>query len=79
MRALKSYKPKQYSGSVTIFKAQPGPYLEKWDWRRLVTGELKVSEYKGNHEDLRNEPHLCHWALRLKESLDPAETNITDK
>jgi thioesterase domain-containing protein len=72
-RALESYAPQPYSGSVTIFKAQSARYVDEWDWKRLITGELEIYEHSAQHMDLTTEPQLRYWAVQLKKSIDRVE------
>jgi len=74
--AAKNYAPQPYSGTVAIFKALPGPYRPEWDWKKFITGPLQIYERTGDHMDLRKEPHLRHWAVRLKELLDRVQEQV---
>jgi hypothetical protein len=68
--ALRSYVPQPYAGRVSMVKETGNTYKPRFDWSRLLGGDLEVLELSGGHMDLRNEPFVRIWAARLRESLN---------
>jgi FkbH-like protein len=72
--ATLAYKPKIYSGNVTLFCCRPQPagyYTEPHlGWSELVTGELQVYEVDAFHHDmLDNDASVMKIAEQLKTCL----------
>lgn len=77
-RAIRSYKPQPYSGSVLLLRAARLPERanltpqfvdETLGWRKVATGRLEVCSVPGDHFELLKEPNVCALANYLKRSL----------
>lgn len=77
-RAIRSYKPQPYSGSVLLLRATQLPekanltpqFVDKTlGWGKLVTGGVEVCSVSGDHFDLVKESNVCEWATHLKHFL----------
>jgi len=79
-RAGLSYKPKPYSGKVTLFRAShqplgiyPDPTL---GWKEFVVGELETHEVPGHHGSIVTEPYVGSLAKQLGECLEKARNEV---
>lgn len=75
--ASRSYRPRPYSGKVTIFRADkqpsgiyPDPTL---GWSELVKGGLTVHEVPGTHGSLVVEPRVRFLIEKLEHCLEKTE------
>jgi thioesterase domain-containing protein len=80
-RALRQYRPRQYPGRLTLFRARMQPFLSSHDpekgWGRLAAGGLDVRIIPGNHLGMLQEPHVRVLAAQLRVCLDSPETSVT--
>ncbi|MEP0949630.1 MULTISPECIES: non-ribosomal peptide synthetase [Cyanophyceae] len=77
-RAIRSYKPQPYSGSVLLLRATQLPEKanlspqfvdETLGWEKLVTGGIKVHSVSGNHFNLFEKPNVFELANYLNRFL----------
>ncbi|MBD2108183.1 amino acid adenylation domain-containing protein [Nodosilinea sp. FACHB-13] len=77
-RAIRSYKPQPYSGSVLLLRATQLPEKanlspqfvdETLGWEKLVTGEIKVHSVSGDHFNLFEKPNVFELANYLNRFL----------
>jgi amino acid adenylation domain-containing protein len=80
-RALRQYRPRQYPGRLTLFRARMQPFLSSHDpekgWGRLAAGGLDLRIIPGNHLGMLQEPHVRVLAAQLRVCLDSPETSVT--
>jgi amino acid adenylation domain-containing protein len=77
--AARSYTPRHYSGSATLFRAQATPSIFLRDrslgWSGLVD-HLEIRDVPGDHATLLTEPHVRSLARELKQCLEDAEARL---
>jgi amino acid adenylation domain-containing protein len=75
LRASFQYRPKPYTGTVTLLRASEPPLAEGEDadhgWSALAA-RVERHELPGDHYTLLQRPHVQKLAERLKECLAPA-------
>ncbi|MEL6263547.1 MAG: amino acid adenylation domain-containing protein [Cyanobacteria bacterium J06626_6] len=82
LNMLKSYTPRSYAGSVTLFKAQTPvrstraaddtgdrTWPQDFGWRQLVQGALVVHTVPGSHYSMMRSPTVATLADRLSQFL----------
>jgi thioesterase domain-containing protein len=73
LAAAKAYRPQPYDGTVVLFWGTEGS-LEAEDtrlcWDQVATGGLEVHIVPGDHNSLREEPHVRVLAAKLRRCLD---------
>ncbi len=74
--AWRQYKPRPYSGGVTLFRAEERPEDDDPDpdlgWSKLATGGVEIRAVPGDHLSMLHEPHVKALAEQLKACLDSA-------
>jgi thioesterase domain-containing protein len=75
-RARRLHAPRPYAGRVVIFKSRNMEYTPPWDWRNLMTGQLKMYESPAGHEDFTKEAHIREWASKLNDALSEASSSV---
>lgn len=71
-KAILAYRPKPYSGPVTILKAERTPGPDDMGWSNLVTGPLEVRVVPGDHYSMIKEPDVNHLVKELSKSIERA-------
>jgi thioesterase domain-containing protein len=75
--AIRDYKPRFYSGKLTLIRATTRPLLSgsspDLGWSRFVDA-LDVRHIKGNHLTILHPPHVSELARQLGELLDALES-----
>ncbi|MEO7081749.1 MAG: thioesterase domain-containing protein, partial [Flavobacteriales bacterium] len=71
-KAILAYRPKPYSGPVTIFKAERTPGPDDMGWSTLVTGPLDIKVLPGDHYSLIKDPEVVRLVKELSVSIDRA-------
>lgn len=78
IQAMRSYEPKAYSGSITLFLPSELPDTSSPDrrmaWRELATGGMEVHLVPGDHNTMIKEPHARVLAEKLHDCLQKAQT-----
>jgi len=76
-QALLNYRPEQYPGRVTLFRARRRPLLCSYDrtmgWRDLAGAGLRVQVVPGSHVRILQQPYVPVLASKLQRCLDEAE------
>jgi thioesterase domain-containing protein len=74
MEAINEYRPRRFSGRVTLFRARTRPLFHSLDedlgWKDLAAGGVEVIQIPGNHDSILEEPHVARLARRLQDCLD---------
>jgi amino acid adenylation domain-containing protein len=76
--AARRYRPRDYQGPVTLFKATDVPRQEvskETGWREVAIGGMEVVEVPGGHLTMMQEPCIQVLGQRLMETLKKAEQN----
>ena len=68
-KAIRAYRPKPYSGPITVFRATSTTGPQDMGWGRLAAGPLEVVDVPGDHYDLIKEPHVQVLATALQERI----------
>ncbi len=71
-KAILAYRPKPYSGPVTIFKAERTSGPDDMGWSTLVTGPLDIKVLPGDHYSLIKDPEVVRLVKELSMSIDHA-------
>ncbi|HRQ83523.1 MAG TPA: amino acid adenylation domain-containing protein [Flavobacteriales bacterium] len=71
-KAIVAYRPKPYSGPVTVFKAASTHGPDDMGWAKLVTGPLDVRVLPGDHYSLIKAPEVAELVRELSASIDRA-------
>ena len=81
--AARDYRPQPYAGRVTLFRATeqprgivPDPTL---GWGELVAGGFEIYDTPGHHGAIVREPRARVTAQQLRDALQKAQNNNTDK
>lgn len=77
-QAVRNYKPKTYSGKITLFKAADSlnPNSDTaMGWNHLATEALEIHEIPGNHLTLLRKPHVQKLAEQLQYCIDRSLQN----
>jgi len=78
-QALRQYRPRIYSGRITLFRARMQPLFSPHDsdkgWRPLAAGGLTIKVVPGNHLGMLQEPHVQVLAEQLRVCLRSVETD----
>jgi thioesterase domain-containing protein len=73
-QAILAYRPRPYSGTVTLFRAQAQALSRAADpdkgWRRLALGGVDIREFHGSHHTALSEPYVGELAHELQLKLD---------
>lgn len=82
VRAMASYKPRNYPGRITLFNAGEPSDKEQSDptkgWN-LLAAEVEAQFIPGNHYTMLREPHVKVLASLLSASLDQANDRLTNR
>jgi thioesterase domain-containing protein len=74
LRALRDYKPKHYSGRLTLFRARTRPLLHSQradlGWSEWVAGGVEILSVPGHHASILKEPSVQVLASQLGSTLD---------
>ena len=73
-RAEQNYLPQPYPGMGLYIECEKRSADHQLNWARVITGGLEVHEISADHPDLVKQPHVRHWAEKLKEALQRAQT-----
>jgi len=73
-RAEQNYLPQPYPGMGLYIACEKRSADHQLNWARVITGGLEVHEISADHPDLVKQPHVRHWAEKLKEALQRAQT-----
>ncbi len=80
--AQAKYKPKLYSGSVTLWLAEENPALAALGadlgWQPYVGGGLEIHPIPGSHHTLVLEPHVQLLVAELRAALDRTASRSFD-
>ncbi|NBD13843.1 MULTISPECIES: thioesterase domain-containing protein [Corallococcus] len=72
--AVFRYKPRPYTGRVTLFRTRADSALHgrdpSWGWGRLAQGGVDVHAIDGNHMTLLKPPHVQSLAAKVKACLE---------
>ena len=75
--AVRDYRPRYYSGKLTLFRARTRPLLHgsspDLGWARFVAN-LDIRNIKGNHLTILHPPHVSELARQFGELLDALES-----
>lgn len=71
-RAIEEYRPKEYNGPLTVFKAQATLGPDDMGWSRLVTGPLTVKVLPGDHYSMITGQPVVKLVQELSASIDRA-------
>jgi thioesterase domain-containing protein len=78
-RALANYRPREYSGPITLLRARTFPLSRPFEpdlgWTRLARGGLDVRVIAGAHDTVLTEPRVRALAAELRFFLDRAHRN----
>ncbi len=77
--AARGYRPRDYQGPVTLFKATDVPRQEvskETGWREVALGGMEVVKVPGGHLTMMQEPCVQVLGQRLMETLKKAEQNL---
>ncbi|HEY4973443.1 MAG TPA: hypothetical protein VII41_07535, partial [Steroidobacteraceae bacterium] len=73
-RAIGSYRPKAFSGFVTVFRAmdrsQTGTYGRTLGWKRLAAGGIRVIDIPGDHGTILKGDGVRALAANLRQCID---------
>jgi amino acid adenylation domain-containing protein len=78
-RALRTYQPRPYSGTMTVIRSRTQklmrlrPRVPDMGWRQLVSGRVETRLVPGAHDNIVREPRVRMLAEVLTECLDRAE------
>jgi amino acid adenylation domain-containing protein len=87
--AASRYRPRQYPGCVTLFRATSGDitayeeYGGKLEWRSLAKGDVEVYEIAGTHHNIIREPNVkllaqaVTYCLRLGRGQRPSPSYLS--
>jgi thioesterase domain-containing protein len=71
-KALESYKPGNYEGTIHLFRARKQP-LRSVDpslgWQTLAPGRVKITVIPGTHETMVQDPNVQTLATKLQEAI----------
>lgn len=71
-KALESYKPGAFSGTIHLFRARKQP-LRSVDpslgWNTVAPGRVKITVVPGTHESMVQDPNVQILAAKLKEAM----------
>ena len=77
-RALRQYRPRTYTGHLTLFRARMQPFFSSHEpekgWGQLAVGGLEIRVVPGNHLGMLQEPHVRVLAQQLRDCLNKAQT-----
>ena len=78
LRALREYRPKQYPGRLTLFRARTRPILhsqcaDDLGWSEYVTGGVEVLSIPGHHTSIMKEPAVQVLAKSLQSAADNSD------
>ena len=71
-KAILAYRPRPYSGPVTVFKADRSEGPDDMGWKKLVSGPLDVCVLPGDHYSLITDPEVVRLVRELSASIDRA-------
>lgn len=71
-RLLSKYTPREYEGSIALFKASEGLDAEPL-WSGLALRSMAIHEMPGSHLDMMEEPKVIMTAALVAKYLDEAE------
>jgi amino acid adenylation domain-containing protein len=71
--ARDSYRPQPYYGNVVYVNCSVRGTSRLSGWKKVFKGPLETLEVPGNHDDMRREQGVRHWAPCLKRHLDAAD------
>jgi amino acid adenylation domain-containing protein len=73
-QAILAYRPRPYSSTVTLFRAQAQALSRAADpdkgWRRLAPGGVDIREFRGSHHTMLSEPYVGELAWQLQRKLE---------
>lgn len=73
IRALARYRPRPFTGRVTLFRSRIHPLFcsfdERYGWGELA-GDVSVRIVPGEHESILEEPNVASLAAQLRHCLD---------
>lgn len=67
--AARSYTTRPYDGRAVVIIGH-GNLIAEEDWRRMLTGDVRVEHVDGEHSALMREPHVGQLAAALLQELD---------
>jgi thioesterase domain-containing protein len=78
LRALREYKPKRYSGRLTLLRARTRPILhsqcaDDLGWGEYVDGGVEVLSIPGHHTSIMKEPGVQVLASNLQSAADNSD------
>ncbi|MCC6188304.1 MAG: hypothetical protein IT318_04690, partial [Anaerolineales bacterium] len=73
-QALLAYRPKPYTGRVTLLRARTQTLWQARvpdkGWKALALGGLEIRGFDASHHNLLSEPHSGELARQLQRALD---------
>jgi thioesterase domain-containing protein len=73
VRASRNYRPKTYTGPITLFRTRAHPFICSFDptfgWCDYALGGVTVKIVPGAHESILEEPHVWFLAEEMKKVL----------
>jgi thioesterase domain-containing protein len=80
--SLASYRPRQYGGTVQLFRCRDEIHPEllritdpQLGWREFVRGEIEMHWVSGDHHKMVYGPYVKEVAAKLRECLARAHSN----
>jgi thioesterase domain-containing protein/aryl carrier-like protein len=77
LRAMQAYRPRPYTGRVTLFQAGDRPLEaagETLGWEAVAAGGVTLRVVPGDHYTIVRQPHVVMLANELRASLAEAQT-----
>ncbi|HEY0404146.1 MAG TPA: amino acid adenylation domain-containing protein [Pyrinomonadaceae bacterium] len=76
--AVRDYKPRSYSGSMTLFRAEQQPDTPwarspTFGWNDFVRGAVEVHRIPGHHDNIIAEPYVKELGSKLRQCLEQAQ------
>jgi thioesterase domain-containing protein len=70
--AMRQYVPKQYPGTVVLFRSEEGEGMY-YGWQELAKGGVQIHLVPGSHTGILEEPHVQVLAERLRTCIAQAQ------